>query len=238
MQLFYAPNICQSIYQLDETESRHCVQVLRHKTGDTIQLIDGQGGWYQAHLTKAHAKQCTFQIIDSKQQETVLPFHLHIAIAPPKNRARLEWFLEKATEIGVTDITLIITKHSERRKAQLSRLQKVILSAAKQSGKAHLPILHELTDFVTLLEDEKMWQAYPNRYIAYLGKDMATPLLKNVYQSNGNNTLICIGPEGGFHSKEGQAAKQKGFVAVSLGKSRLRTETAGIVACHTVHLLQ
>jgi len=231
MQLFYTQQIEGDLAYLGEEEARHCTQVLRKKAGDTLYMVDGQGGWYETILTDARKKTCTLEIKHKTSDFGLKPYHLHIAIAPTKNINRFEWFLEKATEIGIDEITPIICKHSERNKIRLDRLQKVVLSAMKQSLKAYLPKINELTKFDQFM---KNLPTYEQGYIAHC-EAIPKPLL-NQNLPAGQKSLILIGPEGDFNSPEIELAKANNFVPVSLGKSRLRTETAGIVAAHTVAL--
>jgi 16S rRNA (uracil1498-N3)-methyltransferase len=230
MQLFYVPNISGTEIILDETESKHAIRVLRLQKGDQIQVVDGKGGFYLAEIADANPKKCRLTIVNSALDFGKRNFHLHIAIAPTKNIDRFEWFLEKATEIGIDEITPLLTSHSERKTINAERLEKILVSAMKQSLKAYLPQLHELTTFKELIINNKT----ENKFIAYCDeiqkihlKDLAT---------KGNNTLILIGPEGDFSPEEIKLAIENGFKVVSLGESRLRTETAGIVACHIVNL--
>ncbi len=244
MQLFYAPQITQNNFVLDEVESRHCIQVLRRSIGDTLQIVDGVGGMYRAVITNPHPKKCAFSIEESLVYPTK-PYQIHIAIAPTKNINRFEWFLEKTTEIGITQITPLLTQRSERKKLRADRLQKILITAMKQSAKAYLPQLNALIPFKKFISqksnellpsinssDESSGELFKG--IAYLN-DNNLPLSK-VY-TKGRNALILIGPEGDFSPEETNFALQHGFEGVGLGDSRLRTETAGIVACHTVHLV-
>jgi len=211
--------------------------------GDTLQIVDGVGGMYKAVITHAHPKKCAFSVEETFVSPTE-SYQIHIAIAPTKNINRFEWFLEKTTEIGITQITPILTQRSERRKLRTNRLQKILITAMKQSVKAHLPHLNELTPFKKFitqkanhLTGESLVKASTNnifKAVAYLGDN--TSSLSKVY-TKGKNALILIGPEGDFTSEEINFAVQHGFEGVSLGDSRLRTETAGIVACHTLHLV-
>lgn len=230
MQLFYKPGITGDIIVLDETESKHCIRVLRLTKGAQIQLIDGTGGFYTAKITVPDLKQCTLKIIDKKQGYKKKDFFLHIAIAPTRNIDRFEWFLEKATEIGIDEITPIITDHSERKIIKPDRLNKILISAIKQSVKAYLPKLNDISSLNSFLN--KPFNG--KKFIAHCYSNKK-PLLKNFIEKN-KNVLILIGPEGDFSEEEVNTAIQNGFREISLGKARLRTETAGIVACHSVNL--
>jgi len=230
MQLFYVPNISGGEFILDETESKHAVRVLRLQKGSRVQVVNGTGGFYEAEITDVNQKKCRLSIIKSQLEFGKKDFHLHIAIAPTKNNDRFEWFLEKATEIGIDEITPLITSHSERKTVNPERLEKILVSAMKQSLKAYLPKLNELTSFKELITNNKT----DINFIAYCDEIKKTHL-KNL-ATKGNNTLILIGPEGDFSPEEVKLAIENGYQVVSLGESRLRTETAGIVACHIVNL--
>ncbi|WP_321342735.1 16S rRNA (uracil(1498)-N(3))-methyltransferase [uncultured Draconibacterium sp.] len=230
MQLFYVPNISGAEVILNETESKHAIRVLRLNEGDQIELIDGKGGFYRARITNANPKKCKLSIIDSQTEFGKKDFHLHIAIAPTKNIDRTEWFLEKCTEIGIDEITPLLSEHSERKVIKPERLEKILVSAMKQSVKAYLPRLNELTKFSDLLQQA----TETKKYIAHCNEG-EKPHLKNVVKP-GEKVLILIGPEGDFSPEEVNLALQSGFKAISLGDARLRTETAGVVACHIVNL--
>ncbi|KAF0235953.1 MAG: RsmE family RNA [Prolixibacteraceae bacterium] len=230
MQLFYVPNISGTEIVLDETESKHAVRVLRLQNGNQVEIIDGEGGFYKAQITDSNHKKCRLNIVESQKEFGKKNFHLHIAIAPTKNIDRFEWFLEKATEIGIDEITPLLTSHSERKAVNHERLEKILVSAMKQSLKAYLPKLNEMTAFKELVVSNKT----ENKYIAYCDEIQKTHLKDLVHR--GKDTLILIGPEGDFSAEEVQLAIENGFSVVSLGNSRLRTETAGIVACHIVNL--
>jgi len=231
MHLFYTPDLNESIYTLDEIESKHCIKVLRLNSGDFIYLIDGTGGYYKARIVDPNPKKCSVEIIETKKEYGKRNHYLHIAIAPTKNMDRFEWFLEKATEIGVDEITPILCEHSERKVIKTDRLEKIAVSAMKQSLKAYKPKINEL------IHINNFFDMYFEgiKYIAHCEENEKI-LLKNAYK-RGNNVVILIGPEGDFSNNEIQKAKQSGFTEISLGGSRLRTETAGIVACHTINLL-
>ena len=230
MQLFYVPNISGAEVILNETESKHAVRVLRLKEGDEIELVDGKGGFYNAKITDANPKKCQLSIIDSQTEFGKKDFYLHIAIAPTKNIDRTEWFLEKCTEIGINEITPLLSEHSERKVIKPERLKKILVSAMKQSVKAYLPKLNELTKLSDLLPQARETK----KFIAHCNEG-EKPHLKNVVNP-GDNVLILIGPEGDFSPEEVELALENGFEAISLGNARLRTETAGVVACHIVNL--
>lgn len=231
MHLFYTPDLSGDLYHLNETESKHCVRVLRLNTNDHIHLIDGVGGFYSAKIIDPNPKKCKVEIIESKKEIGKRNYNIHIAIAPTKNMDRFEWFLEKATEIGIDEITPILCEHSERKVLKTDRLEKVIISAVKQSIKAYKPKLNDIIPIQEFLSQEHKAE----KYIAHCEENEKI-LLKNIYVK-GQNTLILIGPEGDFSLNEIELAKKNNFQEISLGESRLRTETAGVVACHTINLL-
>ncbi|MDR0796680.1 MAG: 16S rRNA (uracil(1498)-N(3))-methyltransferase [Tannerella sp.] len=230
MQLFYAPHIATHPV-LPEEESGHAIRVLRLKAGDEIRITDGHGFFYQTIITNANPKHCEVQIIATQQQTSLWPFQIHIAVAPPKNIDRMEWFVEKATEIGIDAITCLNCRFSERREIKTARLEKILVNAMKQSQKARLPLLTGMTEF----QDFISRPFCGSKFIAHCAPG-EKPSLKQVYPC-GENALILIGPEGDFSPEEISLATQQGFQAISLGKSRLRTETAAWVACHTIHLI-
>ncbi len=231
MQLFYIPNISGSEVILSETESKHAIRVLRLAVNSKVQLIDGSGGFYEAIFSDAHQKRFKLLITNYIEEFNKINFKLHIAIAPTKNIDRFEWFLEKCTEIGIDEITPLLSEHSERKVIKPERLEKILVSAMKQSLKAYLPKLHPITSFEEFILNSK----FENKYIAhcYEGDKLH---LKDSIQKN-EDTLILIGPEGDFSNEEVAKAKGNGFEEISLGNARLRTETAGIVACHIVNLV-
>ncbi|UCG26707.1 MAG: 16S rRNA (uracil(1498)-N(3))-methyltransferase, partial [Bacteroidales bacterium] len=212
-------------------ESRHCVKVLRLSKDDPIHIIDGKGGFYVAEITDPNPRQCVFKILKSYKDYGKRNYSIHIAIAPTKNISRFEWFLEKATEIGVDEITPLECERSERKILKTERLEKVILSAMKQAIRAFRPKLNSLTHVNTFLNLDYSGK----KCIAHCTEDKK-PLLKDVYMP-GENVLIMIGPEGDFSPAEIKAAKGRNLIEVSLGPDRLRTETAGIMACITINLL-
>jgi 16S rRNA (uracil1498-N3)-methyltransferase len=233
MHLFYTPDITPNAtaYFLNEEESKHCVRVLRLSPGDEINLIDGKGNFYTGAITDAHPKRVIIRIDAVIAEYGKRNHYLHIAIAPTKNMERLEWFLEKATEIGIDEISLIITHHSERKEAKTERLNKIITSAVKQSLKAYHPVLHEVTGFHKFLTMPFAGQ----KFIAHCA-DGEKFNLRDELTLNGHY-LILIGPEGDFSGKEIADALQSGYKAITLGTSRLRTETAALEACFEVNFL-
>ncbi|OJX90742.1 MAG: 16S rRNA (uracil(1498)-N(3))-methyltransferase [Paludibacter sp. 47-17] len=223
MHYFYVP--IPAALVLPEEESLHAAKVLRLQTGDEITLLDGKGGVYRAEITLPHAKRCGYKILAGQQVSTGRSYRLHVAIAPTKNMERLEWFVEKAVEIGVDEITPVICRYSERKQVKYDRLEKIVLSACKQSVQAVFPLLHPQTSFDELVKNSKA----ECKTIAH-----CYPLDKVDFRKPGaaaSDILILIGPEGDFSLEEVEMAEAHGFVAVSLGDSRLRTETAGIMAC-------
>ncbi len=232
MQLFYTTNIHPPYLTLSPEESKHCIQVLRHQVGDSLNIVDGLGNWYEGQISEANPKACEVKITHQKEAYQKLPVRIHLVVAPTKNSTRFEWLLEKATEIGVTDITPLFCQRSERPKVREDRLQKVLVAAMKQSLKAYLPELHPAIKISKWWKQENLWNSFNKRYIAAVIEKEQT--LKANYQ--GGDTLIMIGPEGGFTNQELQMGQANGFAPVSLGPTRLRTETAGIVACHTINL--
>lgn len=230
MHVFYTPDI-QKRNELPEEEAQHCTRVLRLSTGDEITLTDGKGNFYQAEITAASNKRCVVSIRETVFQEPLWPCHLHIAMAPTKNMDRNEWFAEKATEIGFDELTFLNCRYSERKVIKNERIEKILISAIKQSLKAQLPKLNGMMDFDKFIAQDFEGQ----KFIAHCYEG-EKPLLKNVLKA-GKDALVLIGPEGDFSEEEVKKAIERGFVPISLGKSRLRTETAALVACHTLNLL-
>jgi len=231
MYLFYSPIVNEGPNFLGEEESRHCTRVLRLEEGDTIHLTNGLGDLYQCVIQYADPKKCLVKVISVQREYQKRNIHLHIGIAPTKNMDRLEWFLEKATEIGIDEITPLFCVHSERARINSDRLQKILIAAMKQSLKAYIPRLNGPIDYRNFLKKEFPGQ----KFIAYCETGGEEELHK-VYRK-GTDVLILIGPEGDFSPVEIEEGKNMGFIPISLGKSRLRTETAGIVACNTINLL-
>lgn len=230
MQLFYAPEISLPSYTLPEEESKHCVRVLRMTVGDELHLTDGKGNMYRCKVVSDNVKRCEVEVVETWPEYERMSYGLTMCVAPTKNIDRFEWFLEKATEIGISEVYPLECDHSERRQIKLEREEKVITAAVKQSLKAYHPVLHDLTsvrDIIAMdFEGEK--------YIAHCDSSFGErPYLGNLVKK-GANTLILIGPEGDFSKEEINFALQNGFKAISLGRERLRTETAAVVATTVV----
>jgi len=237
MNLFLASSSDATNIVLNEEESKHCIKVLRMTKGDSIHVIDGKGSFFRATIVVDNPRQCIAKIDERKEAFGDHGYSLHIAIAPTKNISRFEWFLEKCTEIGINEITPILCERSERKIIKPQRLEKILLSATKQSLKSRIPVLHPLVKLPQFLkqmqgytEDEKV-----QKFIAHCQDQKERKRLKQAYSTN-EKVLILIGPEGDFTANEIQKTKTAGFSEISLGNSRLRTETAGLVACHTIHL--
>ena len=241
MYLFYCLEIATTL-TLSEEESAHCVQVLRRSTGDEILVTDGIGQLYHCVITNPHRKHCEVEIRSVETPEPLHEGHIHMVIAPTKNIDRTELAIEKCVEMGVDELTLVLCEHSERKTVNMERLQKILVSAAKQSLKTRFPILRPLTKMTEL-------QIEGDKFIAHCMSDEEDASLQAHYRSSdgkhalqneivrGHQTTVLIGPEGDFSPEEVQWAIQNGYVPVSLGAARLRTETAAIVACHTAVLM-
>lgn len=230
MHLFYTPDIEGAGYTLNEDESKHCVRVLRLTEGDAVSLIDGKGNFFDAKISEAHPKRCQLEIIDTKPEFGKRDCFVQLAIAPTKNMDRMEWMVEKCTEVGIDAVCLLECDHSERRSAKEDRLEKIAISSMKQSLKAYLPQIKPMVQFKEFVQK----CATELKFIAHC--DGPRSLLSHLY-IKGKDVTILIGPEGDFSPKEVELAIKQGFVPISLGSSRLRTETAGLVAVHTVSLL-
>jgi 16S rRNA (uracil1498-N3)-methyltransferase len=229
MQLFYNPELTEHTqdFFFSKEESRHIAKVLRKKEGDTLSISNGKGWLFTAQITIADIKKCAATIIDKVYFETH-NYKLHLAVAPTKMNDRYEWFLEKATEIGIDSITPIICDHSERKVIKTERFEKIIQSAMKQSLQYHLPQLNPAISFTQFMQQKHTGDLY----IAHC-EELDKRSLKSQLQSHTDITIL-IGPEGDFSVKEIQLALEKGYSPVTLGNTRLRTETAAIVACHSV----
>ncbi|MCK5815348.1 MAG: 16S rRNA (uracil(1498)-N(3))-methyltransferase [Flavobacteriaceae bacterium] len=230
MQLFYSPHINLSTNQFtfDKIESRHIVKVLRKTEGDILHITNGKGILFQVQIEIASDKKCLVNIISKKEKTKPWSYYLHVAIAPTKNNDRLEWFLEKATELGIDEITPIICDHSERKIIKKERLEKVVVSSMKQSLKHHLPKLNDAIPFSKFIQNEHEGDLF----IAHCEEFKKESLKSQLYVNQ--KLTILIGPEGDFSTKEIALALNQKYKAVSLGESRLRTETAALVSVHSL----
>jgi 16S rRNA (uracil1498-N3)-methyltransferase len=222
--LFYTTRIENGFAHLEEEESRHLLSVLRRKVGDRLQLTDGRGFFYEAELAEVGKRHALARIVAQREVLPARAARLHVAIAPTKSIERFEWFLEKATEIGVDEVTPLLCQRAERDTIRRERLEKILVSAMKQSLRAHLPKLNELTRFQDFIKKTSAAQ----KHLAWCS-DEPLPHLKTQF-SHEKNTVVAIGPEGDFSPEEVRLALENGFAGVSLGTARLRTETAGLVA--------
>lgn len=225
MKLFYAPDITTPLYTLPEEESGHCVRVLRLREGDRLHITDGRGTLYCAEVEDAHPKRCTIRIVEEHHEWEKRPYRLTVAVAPTKNIDRIEWFVEKATESGIDRIVPILCDHSERKVIKEERLEKIAVSAMKQSLKAYLPHIDPLTPIRKLLTEPFDGV----KLIAHCEEDVERIFMGELVHK-GEDVLILIGPEGDFSKEEIEEARKAGFREVTLGESRLRTETAALAA--------
>ena len=230
MQLFFSNNLKDKLFTFDENESKHIITVLRHKIGDCIHVTDGTGVMYTAKIISEDTRHCIAAITGTLSSFKKHNYYLHIAIAPTKNADRMEWFVEKTVELGIDEISPIICEHSERRRINKERLEKIAVSAMKQSYKTHITKINDIiyfNDFIKRGFDGK-------KLIACLDGKKGN---LDVNYSKSENTLILIGPEGDFSREEIHTAIENNYAPVSLGNSRLRTETAGITACCWVYYI-
>jgi len=231
MQLFYQETISSPHTFLSEEESKHIVRVLRKKPGDQLFLTDGKGMLYTCSIAEANPKKVQVTLLETMEVPKD-PFNIHLAIAPTKNPERMEWMVEKITEIGFHELTLLETQHGERSFLKLDRLEKKMIAACKQSLQTRFPLLHPSCKFKELVSSPS-FQDY-QKFIAYLDETQTQHLMDLVLPQG--KYLVLIGPEGDFDPKEITWAKSHGFLPVSLGKNRLRTETAGLAAVHLLAL--
>lgn len=228
MNLFYTENFSPENNQLSEEEAKHCLRVLRKQHGDTVQVTNGEGVLFTGNL-EILGKKAFVNVTSSESIEKTRDYYLHIAIAPTKNMDRLEWFLEKCTEIGIDEISLLLTSHSERKKIRFDRVEKIVLSAMKQSHQMHLPKCNDLMSYKQFMTQD--FSAY-QKFICHCESEYSKQNLKQYPKEN--KVLILIGPEGDFSLEEIKTAYENGFHGLDLGINRLRTETAGIVACQNI----
>jgi 16S rRNA (uracil1498-N3)-methyltransferase len=224
LQLFYIPNIKSDI--LPKDEFIHCIKVLRHKVKDVINVTDGKGNIYSAKIVDISKNKCTIQVISSIKK-VLRKKNIHLVIAPTKSFNKMEWMIEKLTEIGISEVSFVYSKNSERKKINLNRLEKKSISAMKQSNSALKPVINEIISFEDFLNKNLK---YKEKFIAHIE---AKKLLKD-YIKYGDESIIIIGPEGDFSKEEIDLAKIHKFKDISLGKNILRTETAGLISCYTI----
>ncbi len=236
MELFYSRDIEGGICRLDHDESGHCIKVLRHRCGDEISVIDGCGTLYRCRITSDSHKGVEAMVLDSQTGWGSHPYRLHLAVCPTKNNDRYEWFAEKACEIGFDILSPVIGEHSERRILKTSRVEKILVSAAKQSLKAAVPMVNEPVSVTEFIREHNTGGAL--KLIAYCFEDEGVPRrsIKEVLEEyEGSEIVIMIGPEGDFSPEEAQLALESGFIPVHLGASRLRTETAAVTAASAAY---
>lgn len=232
MHIFYQPDIAIGQNILDEEESAHCCLSLRHKVGDTIHIADGKGRLYKARVTKAHGKKCEFGDAELLKEQAMPPSWVHLAIAPTKNTDRMEWMVEKLCELGVNEISFVQCNHSERKVQKTDRLDKKAISALKQSKNLYKTAIGELMPFEAFVKQIGTSKHF--KAMAVVGEGLGH--LYDLLPATSAGAIILVGPEGDFSPSEVALAAQQGFVQVSLGESVLRTETAGLIACHTSQL--
>ena len=233
MQLFYAPDITLPEYTLSEEESRHAIKVLRLQVGDNLHITDGRGNLHLCQVVSDSAKHCTVRVVESKSEFEKRGYQLTMAVAPTKNIDRFEWFLEKATEIGVDNFVALESEHSERRVIKLEREMKVITAAVKQSLKAYHPTLEDMTDF-------KKFVTRPfaaRKFIAHCGEAVVGKKYLASTLNAGEDVVVLIGPEGDFSAEEVRLAVENGFEEITLGTQRFRTETAAVMAVAMVDVV-
>ena len=233
MQVFYVPDISGKCATLSSEESRHCINVLRFSYSDTIHLIDGKGGFYKAFIIKPDPHACEVEITEFQADFNKRNYRLHLAVAPTKQIDRFEWLLDKAVEIGVDEITPLRCQRSERKEIKTERLEKLIIASMKQAIIAEKPRLNEMISYPQFIRSVSAKKK--DRFIAYC-TDRQNKLLKDTLV-RGKDSIILIGPEGDFTPEEIQLAMNAGFIPVSLGATRLRTETAALAGCIVFHIM-
>lgn len=232
MQVFYAPDINGTVHILEENESRHIVKVLRMKKGMPVNLIDGKGTLYEGEIEDDNLRRCIIKITGSVRNYESRSYNIHIAISPLKNNDRFEWFVEKSVELGIDSITPLICHNTEKQSVKLERINGIIVAAMKQSLKAKITTLNKPVDFRKFIENKPEGI----RMIAHCSSSHSRTNLKDIYRKE-NDAIILIGPEGDFTDEEIMMAAESGYTGISLGPARLRTETAGVAACHSVHFI-
>ena len=232
MQIFYAPDIAGDTYTLDEKESKHIIRVLRMIKGADVRLIDGQGNLYEGIISDPDQKRCTIKVTGRIYDFEKRNYRLHIAISPLKNPERFEWFVEKSVEIGIDEITPLVCRNTEKPGIKSDRVNNLIISAMKQSLKATRTVLNDTCNFKDFIKMDLKGIMM----IAHCNNSIERTKISDVYSKN-ENAVILIGPEGDFSKEEIDSAIKSKFSPVHLGPSRLRTETAGVAACHSIYFL-
>lgn len=244
MHVFYIPDIPGKNYTLNDEESRHCIKTLRLKYGNEILLVDGKGTLYKAIIISDNPKSCLTEISKKIKNYEQRAYYIHLAIAPTKNSDRFEWLVEKAVEIGIDEITPLVCERSERKNINIQRLERIAIAAMKQSVKAYKPKINpciSFNNFIKISNIQVKLIAYcvdetENLHIQNPDILLNRKMINEVYKK-GQSVLCLIGPEGDFSQSEILNAKTQGFLGVTLGNSRLRIETAGLIACHTIYYL-
>ena len=238
VRYFYVPNAAQET-ELPQEEATHALRVLRLKAGDEIFLMDGEGAFYRAEVSLATNKRCIYEILESMPQQRAWQGHIHLAIAPTKMMDRIEWMTEKATEIGFDEISFLNCKFSERKNLRADRIEKIVISAVKQSHKAWKPVVNDMQGFKEFITTPRPGRKFIcHCYEEVEKKDFFAELQKpwNAEQPEDADVTVLVGPEGDFSIDEVRLALENGYESVSLGTSRLRTETAGLAAVHMAYL--
>jgi len=232
MQIFYVPGLSGNSCVMDENESRHCIRVLRMSKGDKVTIVNGLGGFFEGIITNPDPSACSIRITERTEGKGKRGYRLHMAVSPVKNQERFEWLIEKSVEFGIDEITPLLCRFTEKQSVKTERINNIIISAMKQSLKAYRPLLNEPVRYSEFIAGE-----HPGiKMIAHCNPGYALKNIGQVYEK-GMEALILIGPEGDFSREEIDTALSRGFTGVSLGNSRLRTETAGIAACHSVYFI-
>ena len=229
MEVYYQPEILSGVHELSVEESKHCIKVMRHEKGDTIHVADGRGTLFEVRIEEDNPKKCSFQLVRHTRKPEK-EFSISIAIAPTKSIDRIEWFVEKAVELGIDEINFYFGRHSERKKLNMERIQKKAIVAMKQSEQFILPEIKLYNSF-----KECVGASSGNKYIAHVDKGNPYHLMD--VAKKGQKYTVFIGPEGDFSEEEILQSFEAGFTKVSLGENRLRTETASLAACHILTLI-
>ncbi len=233
MQLFYVSEVINNQAKLSETESRHCISVLRHRISDRIYLTDGKGTLYTAHIIDDSPHECCAAIDEIINNYNKINAKLHIAIAPPKQTDRFEWFIEKAVEIGISEITPLLCSRSERKEIKTERLEKIVIAAMKQAIVTEKPVINRMIRYRQFIQSGL--KSDEDKFIATCSDIDNKPVHQSIVK--GHNAIFLIGPEGDFTDEEIHLALSSGWIPVSFGNRRLRTETAALTACISFSLL-